>query len=120
MIARYRNLGVKHKLKLIILFAVMAALIPASVAVITYDQIAARRDMRNDLDVLAEMVGANSTAAVTFGRSRQRPRHCSRGRKSEESTFATAGDSMQRTVNRLQAIGGRPIRTPLCPFFDPA
>ncbi|HTA67587.1 MAG TPA: SpoIIE family protein phosphatase [Bryobacteraceae bacterium] len=67
MIARYRNLGVKHKLKLIILFAVMAALIPASVAVVAFDQIAARRDMRNDLDVLAEMVGANSTAAVTFG-----------------------------------------------------
>jgi two-component system, sensor histidine kinase and response regulator len=63
----YRNLAIKHKLRLIILFAVVAALIPASVAVVTYDQIAAQREMRGDLDVLAEIVGSNSTAAITFG-----------------------------------------------------
>jgi two-component system, sensor histidine kinase and response regulator len=67
LLARYRNLAVKHKLRLIILFAVVAALIPASLAVLTYDQIAARADMRSDLEVLAEIVGSNSTAAVTFG-----------------------------------------------------
>src|SRR5580693_9698106 len=65
--SRYRNLAVKHKLRLIILFAVVAALIPASIAVVTYDQIAARGEMRSDLGVLAEIVGSNSTAAVTFG-----------------------------------------------------
>src|SRR5580658_10482686 len=70
MLARYRNLAVKHKLRLIILFAVVAALVPASIAVVAYDQLAARRDMRNDLDVLAEIVGSNSTAAVTFGDKR--------------------------------------------------
>jgi serine phosphatase RsbU (regulator of sigma subunit) len=70
MLTRYRNLAVKHKLRLIILFAVVAALVPACIAVVAYDQIAARRDMRNDLDVLAEMVGSNSTAAVTFGDKR--------------------------------------------------
>jgi two-component system sensor histidine kinase/response regulator len=70
MLARYRNLAVKDKLRLIILAAVVAALIPASVGVIAYDQVAARRDMRGDLDVLAEIVGSNSTAAVTFGDSR--------------------------------------------------
>jgi signal transduction histidine kinase/DNA-binding response OmpR family regulator len=67
MIARYRNLAVKHKLRLIILFAVVAALIPASIGVVAYDQVAERREMRSDLDVLAEIVGSNSTAAVTFG-----------------------------------------------------
>ena len=46
MLQRYRNLAVKHKLRLIILFAVVAALIQASVAVIAYDQIAARLAMR--------------------------------------------------------------------------
>jgi two-component system sensor histidine kinase/response regulator len=70
LIARYRNLPVKHKLRLIILFAVVAALVPTSVGVVAYDQIAARREMRGDLDVLAEIVGSNSTAAVTFGDSR--------------------------------------------------
>jgi signal transduction histidine kinase/DNA-binding response OmpR family regulator len=64
---RYRNLAVKHKLRLIILSAVAAALIPTSVAVVAYDQVAARREMRSDLDVLAEIVGSNSTAALTFG-----------------------------------------------------
>src|SRR5271156_6831537 len=70
MLARYRNLAIKHKLRLIILFAVVAALVPTSIAVVAYDQLAARRDMRNDLDVLAEIVGSNSTAAVTFGDKR--------------------------------------------------
>ena len=70
LLAHYRNLAVKHKLRLIILFAVVAALVPASIAVVGYDQLAARRDMRNDLDVLAEIVGSNSTAAVTFGDKR--------------------------------------------------
>jgi serine phosphatase RsbU (regulator of sigma subunit) len=70
MLRRYRNLAVKHKLRLIILFAVVAALVPACVAVVAYDQISARLAMRNDLDVLAEMVGSNSTAAVTFGDKR--------------------------------------------------
>src|SRR5580700_5484214 len=67
MITRYRNLAVKHKLRLIVLFALVAALIPSSIAVVIYDQIAARREMRSDLEVLAEIVGSNSTAAVTFG-----------------------------------------------------
>jgi two-component system, sensor histidine kinase and response regulator len=67
MLARYRNLAVKHKLRLIILFAVVAAMVPASIAVVTYDQLAARQAMLSDLDTLAEIVGSNSTAAVTFG-----------------------------------------------------
>src|SRR5579863_5262825 len=67
MLARYRNLAVKHKLRLIILFAVVAAVVPASIAVVSYDQLAARQAMLSDLDALAEIVGSNSTAAVTFG-----------------------------------------------------
>jgi hypothetical protein len=38
MIALYRNLAVKHKLRLIIVFAVVAALIPASIGVVAYDR----------------------------------------------------------------------------------
>jgi hypothetical protein len=63
---RYRNLAVRHKLRLIITFTVSIALVLACAAVVAYDQIAARRDMRSDLAVLAEIVGSNSTAAVTF------------------------------------------------------
>ena len=62
----YRNLPVRHKLRLIIMGTVTLALLCACAAVLTYDRMAARSSMRNDLDVLAEMLGANSTAALSF------------------------------------------------------
>ena len=63
---RYRNLAVRHKLRLIIIFTGCFALALSSSAVVVYDQLVARSDMRNDLGVLAEIVGSNSTAAVSF------------------------------------------------------
>src|SRR5580704_9953436 len=63
----FRNLAIKHKLRIIIMFAVISALVPASIAVVAYDQVTARTEMQSDLEVLAEIVGSNSTAAVTFG-----------------------------------------------------
>jgi signal transduction histidine kinase/CheY-like chemotaxis protein len=45
---------------------VTLALLCACAAVLAYDRIAARSAMRNDLDVLAGMLGANSTAALSF------------------------------------------------------
>src|ERR1700692_770147 len=63
---RYRNLPIKHKLRLVIMATVGCALMLASTAVLIYDQIAARESMRNDLDVLAEIFRANSTAALSF------------------------------------------------------
>ena len=63
---KYRNLSVKRKLPLIIMSTVGAALILACAAMVTYDQIVARNVMRNDLAVLAEIIGSNSTAALTF------------------------------------------------------
>jgi two-component system, sensor histidine kinase and response regulator len=63
---RYRNLPIKHKLRLVIMATVSCALMLACTAVLVYDQIAARESMRNDLDVLAEIFSANSTAALSF------------------------------------------------------
>jgi two-component system sensor histidine kinase/response regulator len=62
----YRNLNVRHKLRLIIMSTVTGALLCACAAILVYDRIAARASMRNDLDVMAEMLGANSTAALSF------------------------------------------------------
>jgi signal transduction histidine kinase/CheY-like chemotaxis protein len=45
---------------------VSLALLCASAAILVYDRMEARSSMRNDLDVLAEMLGANSTAALSF------------------------------------------------------
>ena len=68
--ARYRNLPIRHKLRLIIMSAVTAALVFASAVVLGYDQLSLREEMRNDLSVLAEIFGANNTAALTFGDQR--------------------------------------------------
>jgi signal transduction histidine kinase/DNA-binding response OmpR family regulator len=45
---------------------VTAALLCACAAVLAYDRLAARESIRNDLEVMAEMLGANSTAALVF------------------------------------------------------
>jgi signal transduction histidine kinase/CheY-like chemotaxis protein len=66
----YRNLPVRHKLRLVIMVTVTLALLCACAAVVAYDRMAARSSMRNDLDVLAEMLGANSTAALSFDDAR--------------------------------------------------
>ena len=62
----YRNLSVRHKLRLIIMTTVTAALLCACAAVLVYDRIVARESMANDLEVMAEMLGANSTASLSF------------------------------------------------------
>jgi signal transduction histidine kinase/DNA-binding response OmpR family regulator len=62
----YRNLPIERKLRLIIMFTVTVALLLACGAVLTYDQIVSRAQMQNDLEVLADIVGSNCTAALTF------------------------------------------------------
>jgi two-component system, sensor histidine kinase and response regulator len=62
----FHNLSIRTKLRLIILFTVALALLLACGAVMTYDQISSRSEMRADIETLAEMVGSNSTAALAF------------------------------------------------------
>jgi signal transduction histidine kinase/CheY-like chemotaxis protein len=68
--ASYRNLPIKYKLRFIVIFTVGSALLLACGAVLLYDQLDYRESMRNDLGVLAEIFGSNSTAALTFGDQR--------------------------------------------------
>src|SRR5438105_4112020 len=63
---RYRNLHTKYKLRLIIMVTVGTALIFACAAILSYDQIAARDSMLDDLGVLADIFSANSTAVLSF------------------------------------------------------
>ena len=65
--AHYYNLPIRYKLRVIITVTVSLALLLACGAILTYDQAAHRAEMRNDLEVLAEIVGSNSAAALTFG-----------------------------------------------------
>ena len=63
----YRNTTIEVKLRLIIMLTVFAALALACLSILTYDRMAFRRSMQRDLAVLADIVGSNSTAAITFG-----------------------------------------------------
>ncbi len=62
----HRSLSIKQKLRLIIMVTVGVALVLACLEVVGYDYWAFRTSMRNDLDVLAEIFGSNSTAALSF------------------------------------------------------
>jgi signal transduction histidine kinase/CheY-like chemotaxis protein len=62
----YRNLPIKHKLQRIIMVTVAIALVLACAAILAYDQVASRNSLSNDLGVLAEVFGSNSTAALSF------------------------------------------------------
>jgi len=66
-LARYRRLPVKHKLQLVIMATVCAALLVSCAAVLTYVRFVLRDSMQNDLAILAQIYGSNSTAALTFG-----------------------------------------------------
>src|SRR5262249_39991742 len=66
----YGNLAVKRKLQMIVMSTVAAALALACVAILAYDQYTDAQDLRADLIVLAEMLGSNSTAALSFGDSK--------------------------------------------------
>jgi two-component system sensor histidine kinase/response regulator len=66
-VRRIRDLGVRHKLTLIILVTSAVALLTGSIVVIVRDLADARLVMGEHLAVLAATTGANSSAALTFG-----------------------------------------------------
>ena len=63
----YRSPTIEVKLRLIIMLTVVAALVLACVAILTFDRLAFRSLMRRDLAILAQTAGSNSTAAIAFG-----------------------------------------------------
>jgi signal transduction histidine kinase/DNA-binding response OmpR family regulator len=66
----YRNLSVRHKLRLLIMFTVTVVLLCAFAAVLAFDGIAARKSLHDDVAVMAEILAANSTAALSFDDAR--------------------------------------------------
>ena len=63
----YRNLPIKYKLYLIVMVTVCAALMLASGTALIYDHWTERQSLRKDIGILADIVGDNSTAALSFG-----------------------------------------------------
>src|SRR5215213_4398193 len=68
--AAYRNLPIRLKLRMVIMLTVAFALSLACLSFLVYDQIVFREYLRNDLGILAEMIGSNSTAALSFNDER--------------------------------------------------
>ena len=65
-----RDLPIRRKLQVIIMITAGAALLLASAAILSYDYFVFREALQSDLSVLADIVGANSTAALSFGDER--------------------------------------------------
>src|SRR5208283_3748634 len=63
----YRRLSIQRKLQVTTLVAVAVALILSCAAFVSYDLVVFRNALVRDLETLAEIVGSNSTAALSFG-----------------------------------------------------
>ncbi|HEY6867814.1 MAG TPA: response regulator, partial [Candidatus Eisenbacteria bacterium] len=61
-----RHLSIRRKLTLIMMMTSVVALLLACGAFLVYEQITHRKAMARDLSLLADVIGANSTAALTF------------------------------------------------------
>jgi signal transduction histidine kinase/ActR/RegA family two-component response regulator len=66
LMSRLRNVSIKWKLTLIIMAASTVALLLISSAFVAYELFTFRKSMTTDLSTLAEIVGDQSTAALTF------------------------------------------------------
>ncbi len=62
-----QNLSIKRKLTIIVMAASSAALLLACAAFGLYDKITFQQSMVEDLEIQAEIIATNSTAALTFG-----------------------------------------------------
>ena len=62
-----RNLSIKRKLTIIVMAASSVALLIACTAFGLYDKITFQQSMAEDLEIQAEIIATNSTAALTFG-----------------------------------------------------
>ena len=120
---RYRNLPVKHKLRLIIMVTVGASLLLACSAVAIYGQITSRNDMRSDLEMLSDIVGSNSTAALTF-RDRRAAEELLAGLQAERHIAEAAIFSEDGTVfasyqRDLNATASPPVLRMDGTWFEP-
>ncbi len=63
---RFGQLSIKRKLQGIIMLTVAAALVVACGALLAHEVVTVRRSMKSRLELLAGMIAANSTAALSF------------------------------------------------------
>src|SRR5690349_6850125 len=62
----FRDLSIRRKLTLIVMITTCSAILLACGAFFAFDMHSLRESRMHDLDTLAEVLGSNSTAALTF------------------------------------------------------
>jgi methyl-accepting chemotaxis protein len=62
----FRDLHIGPKLQAIVLVTLCSALLPAFAAILSYDWLASRQSAQDDLETLAQILGDDSTAALSF------------------------------------------------------
>lgn len=62
----FHDIPIKHKLTLLIMLCSTAAMLLGGVCSISYEWVRFRREIVNDLTTQAEIIGANSAAALAF------------------------------------------------------
>jgi two-component system, sensor histidine kinase and response regulator len=62
----FRDLHIGPKLQAIVLVTLCSALLPAFAAILSYDWLASRQSAEDDLETLAQILGDDSTAALSF------------------------------------------------------
>ena len=62
----FRDLHIGRKLQVIVLFTLCSALLPALIAILSYDWVASRQSAEIDLETLAQILADDSTAALSF------------------------------------------------------
>ncbi len=67
MVPRFQDIPIKRKLTAIIMIASTVALLLVSTGFVTYELVTFRQTMTRDLSTLAEIIGNQSTAALTYG-----------------------------------------------------
>jgi signal transduction histidine kinase/CheY-like chemotaxis protein len=95
---RYSNLPIRYKLRLIVMATVGIALALACGTILVYGQISYRNELQSNLGVLAEILGSNSTAALSFSDHKAAEELLS-GLKAERQIVAAA----------LYVAGGQPF-----------
>ncbi len=62
----FRDVPIRRKLMIIVMITTAAALVAAGVGIVVLDSILMRRELRRDLSALVQIVGDNSTGALSF------------------------------------------------------
>ncbi|HEY6169005.1 MAG TPA: ATP-binding protein [Verrucomicrobiae bacterium] len=106
------NLSIRSKLTLIVMATSCTALIVASVALGVYDQLSFRANLLQDVVTRAEIIGNNSTAALSFGDPR--PVEETLGALSADPHLVAAAvyDSAGNEFARYDRAGGRSAAPP--------